>query len=298
MDSRQKVVDFLRFKGPSLPYEVGKNIGGDTLFASAWLSELKEMSKVRISYLKVGGSPLYYLPGQESMLQHFSGNLEDKEKKAFESLKTKKVLQDSALVPVFKVAIRELRDFAIPLTVQFDGRKELFWKWYLVPGEEANSLIKGVLNIKESEIKKEIAEKIEEKTQKIEEKKVEKIEQKKLAEEKKITPESQKKPESDFNGDVKAYFNKSGIIIIETLVKKASDIEAIAELPSPVGNLRFFIKARKKKKVTDGDLSSAFVQGQSKRLPVLFLTSGELTKKAKEMLESEFKGMKVNYLGR
>ncbi|MBI5397830.1 hypothetical protein HZB03_00035, partial [Candidatus Woesearchaeota archaeon] len=41
----------------------------------------------------------------------------------------------------------------------------------------------------------------------------------------------------------------------------------------------------------DGDLSSAYVQGQIKKLPVLFLTTGELSKKAEDLASREFKSM-------
>jgi len=36
-----------------------------------------------------------------------------------------------------------------------------------------------------------------------------------------------------------------------------------------------------------------YIQAQSKKLPVLFLTTGNVTKKAEEMLNKEFKGMQV-----
>ena len=52
-------------------------------------------------------------------------------------------------------------------------------------------------------------------------------------------------------------------------------------------------KAMSKKKIDHADLALAFVQGQLKKLPILFLTAGELTKKAKEMLQKDFKGMNV-----
>ena len=64
-------------------------------------------------------------------------------------------------------------------------------------------------------------------------------------------------------------------------------------MPSAVGSLIYYCKARSKKRISDSDLSSAFVQGQLKKLPVLFLTKGELTKKAKEMLSKEFKSIKI-----
>ena len=64
-------------------------------------------------------------------------------------------------------------------------------------------------------------------------------------------------------------------------------------MPSVVGEVDYYCKARKKKRINDGDLSSAYVQGHVKKLPVLFLTTGELTKKAKEMLGKEFQNMIV-----
>ena len=67
----------------------------------------------------------------------------------------------------------------------------------------------------------------------------------------------------------------------------------IIEIPSPVGNLKYCWKAKDKRIINDGDLSTIYIQAQSKKLPVLYLTTGELTKKANEMLEIEFKGFKV-----
>ncbi len=70
----------------------------------------------------------------------------------------------------------------------------------------------------------------------------------------------------------------------------------LIEIPSSVGGLKYFCKAKNKKKVNDGELSSIYIQAQSRKLPVLFITKGEFTKKAKEMLEKEFKGLKVKQL--
>ena len=62
-------------------------------------------------------------------------------------------------------------------------------------------------------------------------------------------------------------------------------------MPTAVGNVDYFCKAKNKKKCNDGDLSSAYLKGQAKKMPVLFITTGEVTKKAENMLENEFKGM-------
>ena len=67
-------------------------------------------------------------------------------------------------------------------------------------------------------------------------------------------------------------------------------------MPTPVGKIEYYCKAKAKKKSNDGDLASAKLQGQSKNLPVIYLTTGEITKKAKEKLQSDFKGLVVKEL--
>ena len=63
----------------------------------------------------------------------------------------------------------------------------------------------------------------------------------------------------------------------------------IIRIPSAVGKLKYYVKARNKKLSNDKDLSSAYVQGLTKNLPVLFVYTGKLTKKAESMLDNEFK---------
>ena len=138
--------------------------------ASAHLAELTASSRLKISTIKVGGSPLYYLPGQEAQLQKYTSNMNDKEKKAFDLLSQNKVLRDSEQEPVIRVALREIKDFAIQLNVNYDGNKEVFWKWYLANDQEAEQLIKSKLQILEKPIEKKAEEKIEATEQKIEEK--------------------------------------------------------------------------------------------------------------------------------
>lgn len=144
MDEREKISEFLKERGPSVPNTISKCIARDSIFTSAFLSEMKDAGKVKISALKIGGSPLYFLPGQENQLQDFSGNLGEKDKKAYELLKEKRVLKDSDLVPVFRLALRTIKDFASPLNVTFNEKKELFWKWYLLSNEDAEQILKNI----------------------------------------------------------------------------------------------------------------------------------------------------------
>ena len=152
MDNRDKILEFVRAKGPVLPVQISKEIGSNILMASAHLAELTATNKLKISTIKVGSSPLYYLPGQEAMLQRYTSNLNDKEKKAFDLLSQSKILRDSEQEPVIRVALREIKDFAVQLNVNYNNNKEVFWKWHLISDQEAETLIKSKLEIAEKPI--------------------------------------------------------------------------------------------------------------------------------------------------
>jgi hypothetical protein len=148
MNLQDKILSYISINGPSVPNKISKHIEKDSFFTSAHLSELKEQGKLKISFLKIGGgSPLYFLPGQESKLKDFSDYLGEKEKKVFDLLNQKKVLRDSDLVPVFRAAIRSLKDFAFSFFVNYKGKKETFWKWYLISNKEAETIVKNLLGI-------------------------------------------------------------------------------------------------------------------------------------------------------
>ena len=298
MDIRQRILDLMKIKGPIIPSQISKEIGLDILMTSAHLSELSSNGKLRISSLKVGGTPLYYLQGQESLLQNFSQNLHEKEKKAFDMLKDKKILEDKELEPVVRVALRQIKDFAVPLHVTHQNSTELFWKWHLLSKDEASPLIKLLLDKKithekeanemvpQKEIKDKIIEKEEAK------KEIKKIIEEKPKEIKKLIAKT-----DSFLSEIKSYFSKNKIMIKNTeIIRKNSETDFILEVPSGIGTLEYYCKAKNKSRISESDLSSAYIQGQIKKLPVLFLTKGELTKKAKEMLSKEFKNINISKL--
>jgi hypothetical protein len=298
MSNEEKILQLINSNGPVLPIHVAKTIGANTLMASAHLSELVSRKKLKISRIKVGSSPLYYLPGQEARLENFSDNLNQKEQEAFSLLKQKKVLKDNTMVPAHRVALRQLKDFAFPLEVTHNNQKELFWKWHTITQEETSNLIREIITPKPKIVPKPKPEVKQERPKKEIQKKihVEKPKPKEIKAESK--PQKQEKEiTSKFIDSLERYFSKNNIEITEkNIIRKDSEIELVIKVPSNVGSLTYFCKAKGKKRITDGDLSSAFIQGQTKKLPILFLTKGALTKKAQEMLENEFKGMTLAQL--
>ena len=98
LDSKEvhkQIIEVLNEKGPSLPINLSKKIGMSSLFISAFLSELTNEKRIKVSHLKVGGSPLYFLDGQEEQLEPFSKFLHPREAEAFLLLKKNKIIKDS-----------------------------------------------------------------------------------------------------------------------------------------------------------------------------------------------------------
>ncbi|MCX6710012.1 MAG: hypothetical protein NTV63_03620 [Candidatus Woesearchaeota archaeon] len=310
-DAYQKILEFVKINGPTLPSEAAKCINSTILLSSAILSDLVSQKQIRISHAKIGGSPVYYLSGQEDKLERLYPLLNEKDRQTYDMLKFHHVIEDSSSDPLTRVSLRTLKDFAIPMTVKSseNDAERIFWRWHLLSDNEANSEIKSILESAEKRAKAHekriekpaekpkgisefIQEKIfrEEKTEKEEKKESKPEKAPEIQEEQKeISPIEAKEP---FLSEVIKFFSSNKVEIIEkSIQKKKSEYDFVIRIPSNVGSLSYFCRARKKASINEEDLSSAYVQAGIRKLPCLFITSGKLTKKASEILSREFKNM-------
>ncbi len=290
MDNRQEVLNVVRTKGPVQPSQVATTVNTNILFASAILSELVQNKLVKITYIKRGGSPFFYVDGPEPKLLDLAEFLKGKVKDAYDLLSEKLIVRDNGALPWQRVALRELKDFAVALPVNYKGNHEIFWKWYLTSNDEAKPLIKKFL----SGEKKEVVE--EEPKEEVEKEVV----QQKLVEEEKpevkeeVTPVKQSVEEEDYLMKIKEFISsKEMYTISHNVVRKGREFNYVVDVPSNLGKLRYFVKFKKKKKITDKDLLSALGEAGEKNLPVLFLTNGELTKKAQKYIDENVSGQLV-----
>lgn len=170
---KNRIINFLKAKGPSLPIQISKELRMDTIIISAFLGELLNEKKIKTSNLRVGGTPLYLLQGWEPQLENFQKYLHPKEQDAFLLLKNSGILKDSEQEPAIRVALRAIKDFAFA----FKKDDEIYWR-YLALSEE------GVRNLLEPEnLKKEIKEEIKKNIEKLKENETNvKIEEKKVIE--------------------------------------------------------------------------------------------------------------------
>ena len=247
---KDNIIAFLESNGPSLPVHIAKHINTNMLFASAFLSELLSNKKLRITNLRVGSSPIYYIPGQEAGLEKYAQYLKSKEREAYELLREKKFLKDEEQDPAIRVALRAIKDFAFSkedegkiswryLTEIFEEKKEAQVK------EEPKTEHIPASILQETKEKLQEPEKIEEepKLEPIKEKPRETITPKKKAAPRKP---SQKKNEKFFN-TIKEYLTKKGIEI--------EDIESFSKdhliLKIKRGNQEELLVAYNKKRITE-----------------------------------------------
>ena len=280
---RNDILNYVAKNGPVLPVQISKQINNNIIFAGAVLSELVASKKVKISNSKIGGSPVYYISGQEYKLSMLYPYLKDVHKKVYDLLKEKKILQDISVEPWQRVALREIPDFANMLRTRDN---QIFWKWDLVSEDEAVLIIKEILGINEikesapepkSEVKEEPMKEIIAEPEVKPEVKEEKPKQKKL-----VKPKRESVSLSDF------FRFKSVEIIDEKIVKKGKELNYIGEISSDLGLMKVFIKYIDKKRISDADLISAHNEAQLKKLALYFISHGDLTKKARDYTRNNF----------
>jgi hypothetical protein len=303
--TQDRIIDILKTKGPSLPIQISKMMQINSIFASAFLSELLNDKRIRVSNLKVGGSPLYYLEGQEKELEGFHKFLHPKEVEAFLLIKEKKVLKDLELEPAIRVAISSIRDFADT----FKKDDELYWRYKFVTNEE----IKEIL---EPKIAPRIrTERIKVEKPKLEQKEEIKLERKDIPIKTKIPnvkkpeeshesefqnplvvniqePIKKEKPKSIFALKIIEFLDKNNLKVIEEKDYKSKEYNCILQIDSELGPINFLTQAKDKKTINDSDVKKLLSSAQSIPLPALILYTGNLSKKASEYIKKYYSILK------
>jgi len=280
----------------------------NTLFAGAYLSELFKEKELKISNMKVGSSPLYYLEGQEELLGNFTQHLPSKEKEAHDLLKKQGTLEDSKQTPAIRVALRNIKDFAIPYKID----DKIIWRYMVsekpletietpkpipkpTPRQKKISKPKVIVPTITAEQLKEQAEKeiekelIEETGGIVEETKSDIIEEIEIEEEKpksltkKPAPKPKKiTPKDKFLQQIKSYLEKKGVDIIEIEKHDKKQIAARVKIKDQA----YLLMAYNKKRFDEADLLKAYRKYADEEIPFYFLSKGELSKKTEETIRA------------
>jgi len=268
-EQKEKIFLFIQSQGPSLPVRISTEIKSSPLFTSAFLSELYGERRIKISNMRVGSSPLYYLPGQEAQLENFIQHLNQRERDAFMLIKDKKILEDEKQTPVIRVAMRAIADFAMPIRVRIDNEQKLFWKYHLISDTDSMSMISSS---RKPEDKKEKS--IEEKEDSKKEKKDDEI----------IKTAKSSVTETQIGPAVRSYLEKKNLVLLSIASEKKKEFHARVHSISLFGPQHFYLIAKDKKKVSFSDIESLIEYSKKEKMPGIFLCSGEPDKRALALL--------------
>ena len=297
-ETHEKIIEALKNKGPSLPIQLAKSLDMSSLFISAFLSELAREKRIKISYLKVGGSPIYFLEGQEEQLEPYFKYLHPKEAEAFILLKEKKVIKDSEQDPAIRVALRSIRDFS----TGFKINEQIYWRYILISESKAKEILqpKEIEQVKSlPQSKQTIKQEKPEEPIKITEEQVENQRpiisiskksrttsnefQNPLVIKTQTKPKKQK-PKSEFIEKTINFLKQNNLNIIEEKDYKTKEYNCIIQINSQLGNLKFLTQAKDKKTITESDFKKLLSTAQSVPLPAFLLFTGKISKKAQEYL--------------
>ncbi|MEK6885411.1 MAG: hypothetical protein AABX17_00425 [Nanoarchaeota archaeon] len=304
---KERLVKYLDEKGPSLPVNLAKHVGLNSLFTSAFLSELSEEGHLKISDMKVGGSPLYYPKNKVAMLENFMNHLDSKDREACLLLKEKMVLDDQKQTPIVRVALRGLKDFAVPIKKD----EKLYWRYFLVnedvaleklfPTAKPIELIPEIkiepkkeepetkLQIKQEKEIDKINNELEEKRKELEKLKSEILNFPKLKKDSKkpevLKKEPKKKAESakeKFLSEIKETLDKKSIELVN--VEQYDKKQVFARIK--IRNVEYLLAAYDKKKVEASDIMRAYKKSLALDLPYYIISKGDTSKKTKEVIEA------------
>ncbi len=299
-EQKERILYLIRSNGPTLPVRVASETKIEPLFASAFLSELYGERLVRISNLRVGGSPLYYLEGQESQLENFTQHLNQREKEAFLRIKEKRVLDDEKESPVMRVALRAIKDFAIPLKDPSQPQK-IMWRYHQVPEHEALQIITQprIEKKEEKHVEKEAVktEKTEQQfsqntqpetlnEQKKDKPKRERIQKKQAAPQEFSLSIHQAQQTTPFADEVKAFIEREGYGIQSLVSADKKECVIKASLQGPHGIQTYLVVSKDKKKIKQEELVESLEEAHKQRLLCMVISRGELDKKSEAFVSS------------
>ena len=258
---RDKILAFLREKGPSFPAEVASYVGGNSFLIKAYLSELVSENKIISAKMGLKEGLIYFLPGQQQIAELKVNEIinikrtpsmyskQDTNKNISPELLEKQRKFSQIAEESLKKEMRDKANFQKLKEIEQRRRNEP-----LIQGEKTRTeVFRKEVPTSSFEMDTATLPKIEEK--------------------------------GNFNDKAMNFISRNDIKIIEEIESKKGELNLILEVPTPIGNFPFFCKIKNKKKVNDSDLSLVHSIASSKNMGALLITGGSLSKSADEFLE-------------
>lgn len=266
---REKILNYISENGPTLPVDIVKLTGGDSLISNAYLSELVSSKEILKSDELVGTANIYYLPGQEDKLKNKLSELIDF-KKTPKNFQTKKVVETPDL-------IKRREEFNNRLKLIEDREK----KEKII--ERPKNIIKKIVEIpKKSPIIEEKklpitdSEKMIEKPREIINKIVEKVKPK-------LNKTNYDDNKSLYHSAIN-FLENSNEIISKNMIDENSGT-CVIRVKSSVGPIKFYVNIINKKRLTKSDIAEKYAESIEKKMPVIIITNATIANTSKKYLK-------------
>lgn len=103
-------------------------------------------------------------------------------------------------------------------------------------------------------------------------------------------PEKKKITQDNFTLKIREALSKKRVRILnEEIIRLNAEANYIVEVPTTLAIQKYFVKARNKKTINEQELITAWFESQKHELPVMYITTGKINKKAQKLLETELK---------
>jgi len=295
---KTRILAFIGRTGPIVSNTIAKTLNLNSFLTSALLSELVNQKKLNASFIRVGGSALFYLDDQEEQLMRFTNFLGHKEKETYELLKKEGVLQDKQLHPAVRVAIRDVKDFAIPLKVSRGNEEILFWKFRFF--NDADKKIKELLEELKPE-KLEVQNAINSnkflgtpRSQELQREAAKEPVKEEIIKEAK--PKKKREKSASIEKVLEKWASENKVIVYELIFAKEKDAQAKVKVKTDIGEIDFLLVLKNKRIISEPDLAWAYQEGLGAKMPVIFLSPGKPSKQILEYMEKLGKGIVLRKL--
>jgi len=316
-----RILELVQKNGPSLPVDISSKLGLDSFLASAYMQQLVEQGRLGVGKKFVGGSKIFFIPGQESTAEAKAKALIEASQKTARTFASEvpenpevQKKRNEFSVRLGEIESREKKSKLIePHAVPEPGHKvipitikHVSQEVGAIPNKAVGGQLMPKVNIPEPEVKKEspkplqnidVAE-VRYEAPKLEipepviEDKAESEDSASLAAQGKskirevIESKFLKKPSpplepSPLVDSAMAMLVDAGCEIVgKELTKKGKEANIIFDLPTKIGNIKMLAVIRNKKSISEADLSMAYTEGVNRKMPVVFITNGRMTKNA------------------
>lgn len=297
-----KILALVKENGPMLPVEIASKTDMNSFLAKAYMEELAKQEKLKVGG-KVGDTPLFMLPGQESQAEKRAEELsgqartvaghvgkgagaspearkkQEEFKKHFEKTinepepapKPKSKPQPSSPAP-------NASKSSPGTSKQDTGKLKERVKRLFVKREEPKKMLKS-----STSAAKTSGPSTSSKSSKTS--KGSKSKKSGGTKSKKSSKTKSKSPGGDYISKVREMFESGQAKLVEVVTAKKKRGKFIVDFPSSIGAIRYFVVVRDKKRISKSDVALAYTEATNRKLPALLITGGKMAGTAKDYAE-------------